>query len=251
MVSSRQLSVAGLLLALTLSGCSGKAESRQAASPPATAPATTAAATQTPTPTPKATADPKQDKKILATALVTADDLGKPWVKPKTVNSNSTKKGELCPGKPRETKYLEAVALERADYTEGTKEGAAIATFSVWTLQPGKEAGLTESVRQAEKACKSYSEGTSGLFTTVTSGFGPKSMAGADEVVGRIERIYYDKKHTQLAFVRHIFYARSGRVVNGIGHAFLMPKSDPLGEDFSKAEAMLKKQLAKSTKAFS
>lgn len=262
MFSPRRVSVAVIILALILAGCSGSKVSPRTASPPASVPPTTAAAAPTwaqthssaPTPssipTSKPTVDPQQDKKILADALITADELGEPWIKPKSVNSNSTKKGELCPGKPRETKFREAVAVDRVNFTEGTRPGVAIASFSVWTLQPGDEEGLTESVSKAAKACKTYSEGSSGLFTVGVSDFGPKSMAGADEVTGRIDRVYYDKKHTQLAFVRHALYARSGRVVSFVEHAFVMPELDPTGKNYSKAEAMLKKQLAKSKEAF-
>src|SRR3954453_23815647 len=51
------------------------------------------------TPAPSLTARTKaEDAADVKKALVTAADLGTPWVKPKTVSRAGGKKGEICPG---------------------------------------------------------------------------------------------------------------------------------------------------------
>ncbi|HEV2890034.1 MAG TPA: hypothetical protein VGX28_06625, partial [Frankiaceae bacterium] len=82
------------------------------------------------------------------------------------------------------------------------------------------------------------------LYVT-TEDVTPPAVAGADSAVARIERIYADSSKKRLYYVRQTVKVGVGRSVVALEHAFIQPRSDPTGADFTKTVALLSKQVAK------
>ncbi|HEV2891000.1 MAG TPA: hypothetical protein VGX28_11565, partial [Frankiaceae bacterium] len=120
----RRLVLASLLALTTACGGGG-------GEPVASPAPSTASPTPTPTLPPVAT-----DQASVKALVVGAKDLGSPWVVPPKVNRTQTKKGELCPGKKNEQSRVAPRATANVQMTEGTKEGAAIASFDVLAFDP-------------------------------------------------------------------------------------------------------------------
>lgn len=200
-----------------------------------------------PTPSPTPTLPPvATDTASVKAALAHAADLGKPWVEPKTVNRTKTKKGEFCPGHLGDAARVKARANAETSMTEGAKQGAAIASFSVSAYDPAKLSAWRAAFAAVVKDCASYhaAEGTYVTAQLVTS---PLAVAGADEVLVRIERVWADAAHKTLYYVRQNVKCVVGdRYVVSIEHAFIQPKSDPTGADFAKTVRLLEKQVAKA-----
>jgi hypothetical protein len=228
--------LAGVLL-VTACGSSG---------PPKAIQSPTSSVSPTPTPTlpPVAT-----DKTTAKAALVTAADLGKPWVVPKTVNKQKGAKGESCPGVKEEVAVVHPRAGAKVSMTEGTKTGAAIAAFKVYAFDPAQATAWRAAVDDVTRKCKAY-QAKDNTYVTTEVMPSPPAVDGADEVVGRIERIYADAKHKTLYYVRHTVQARFGRIVVYTQHAFVQPKSDPTGKDVSGVAALVAKQAAKARSTF-
>jgi hypothetical protein len=228
-----------LLLAAALTACSSGSPS-SAPTPSPSSP------TPSPTPTlPTAAAD-----KVLAkAALITAAELGKPWIEPKSVNRVKTKAGNLCPGKPGSEKLEKPRAVVTKQMTEGSKTGAAIGSFGVRTFAYGQEAAWRAAVAKAENACLSW-KAVEGNYVTLQRIASPPAVAGADEVLAHVERIWADAAHKTLQYVRHWIEARVGRIVCVLEYAFLVPKTDPTGKDLTKTVGLLEKQVAKAAAKF-
>jgi hypothetical protein len=226
-----------------LTGCGGPTTE----SSPATSPS--AVASTTPTASPSPTAPSKaEDAAALKQAIVTAADLGKPWVEPKKVPS-AGKAAEACPGKPTATEQVTTVASLRRDLTEGKGQGVNIGTFRLGTLPSEDGADLKAAFAKDNKICKTFTDANK--FSVVFSEEGPTSAPNADEILmSRAERIYYDKAHKKLAYARHTIAARTGRVVTYVSYAFLTTKADPTAKDFARATKLLDTQLTKVTKTF-
>jgi len=186
----------------------------------------------------------------LKKALVTARDLGAPWIQPKSVATSGGKKGEVCPGHSSAAAKVPPRAAVQANFTEGKGAGKNIATFELST-RTGEESGALEAAYASDqRACARYKDG-SGLYV-VRSFEGPSSITGADEVVGRwTERIYYDKSYKNLAYARHYLIVRTGPIVTYLSYAFLAVKNDPEAKDFTRAANLLAIQLRKNAKVFS
>ena len=229
-----------VLLAVTLAACGGGGSGTPAAS--------TTPTTSTPSPTPTLPAK-AEDAKSVKAALVTAKDLGSPWVQPKSVNQTNLAKGELCPGKPSEVARAKPRAIAKVQLTEGSKAGATIASFGVRTVEPGGLDAWRAAVDAANTACASW-KAKEGNYVVLTPLASPVDVEGADEVLGHAEHVYADAKHTQLQYVRHILLARTGRAVSTIELAFLTSKADPKGLDYTPAATLLAKQVAKTTATF-
>jgi hypothetical protein len=133
--------------------------------------------------------------------------------------------------------------------TQGTKAGATIGSFNVRTLPPGGLEKWKAALEAANKACASW-KALEGNYVVLTPLKTPVSVEGADEVLGHAEHVYADAKHTQLQYARHILYARTGRVVSMVELAFLTPKTDPKGLDYTPTAKVLAKQVAKAKKTF-
>ena len=64
------------------------------------------------------------------------------------------------------------------------------------------------------------------------------AISKADETWRYTERVYYDAKHTKLAYARHYVITRHGRELSSIQRAFITDKADPNAEDFSTTDKM-------------
>ncbi len=92
-------------------------------------------------PTPAAPTKAEDEAKLKKT-MVTAKDLGSPWVQPKSVSSVKGKKGEICPGHVSVVREVPTVAEVSAGLTEGKGEGKNIATFTLTTLPQENDSAL-------------------------------------------------------------------------------------------------------------
>jgi hypothetical protein len=175
---------------------------------------------------------------------MSVDVLGKPWIRPKKVNSSGGKTGEDCPGQPSIDKLAPPVVSVGAAFTEGKQRGASIASFTVSTLPSDGPARYRSAWLRTLKSCASFKD-ASGLYV-VTRAEGPDTVAGTTEVLSRVERVYYDAPHKHLAYARHILVARTGRFQNRVEYDFLTTRADPNAKDFAPAQKLLARQLAKT-----
>lgn len=229
-----RLALALVLAAATACGGSGSQSGTQPA------PATT---TATPSPTP--TLPPvAADEAAVKAAIVTSADLGAPWVTPEKVNQTAVAKGELCPGKPNEQKRVAPRASAAVKMTEGTKEGAAIASYNVYAYDPALLDDYRTAFEKATEDCAAYLS-LEKLWTTTETVEAP-SVPGTDWAVARLERVYADESKKTLYYVRQTVKAGVGRSVVALEHAFVQPKSDPTGADFTETVALLGKQVEKA-----
>jgi hypothetical protein len=236
-----------LLLSLTVAACSpgstapttGSSEAPAGSVGPATA-------TPSAVPSPPTKA---QDEAALKRTIVTAADLGKPWVQPANVATVKHKDNEPCPGHVSATAKLPARPHVTRGLTEGKGVGVNIGSFSMATVPEPDVSALAKAYAADTATCASYRD-ASKLFVTRTRD-GPTSASHADEIVASwAERIYYDKSHRKLAYARHVLLARTGRVVVQVEYAFLTQKSDRGAKDFTRATRLLEKQLAKVSTVF-
>lgn len=239
----RKSLLVGLLVVLgTLLGACG------AATPDAPAAAPPPSPTTSTSPVTRATASPPVPAPTAAElkkALITARDLGEPWVQPKSVATSKGKKGELCPGHVSATTKVPARPAVSANFTEGKGDGRNIASFELSTANDAQSIALRSAYAKDQKACARYVDGSG--FHVVRSVEGPVSVTGADEVLGTwAERIYYDKAHKELAYARHYLVLRTGDVVTYVSYAFLTEKGDPTAKDFSSTTKLAGRQLTKN-----
>lgn len=181
-------------------------------------------------------------------ALVTPAVLGKPWLEPKKVNTTKGKADEACPGTPALTKVAPLRVNVVAAFTRGKAPGASIARFSVGTVVPGGGDTFRKGWQRTYQGCATFKD-SAGLYV-VTSLEGPTSIVGADDVLSRAERLYYDPQHKKLAYARHVVAAVTGRSISSVEYSFLTSKSDPQAKDFTVAQQLLAQQLTRTTAAF-
>lgn len=203
---------------------------------------------QTPSPTP--TLPPvAEDKANAKKALVTAADLGKPWVTPKKVNTAKQEtKGDLCPGQPNARTQHKARATADLDHTKGSQAGADIASYTVRVYEPGERQAWLDALKKAQDGCQKWTS-LEKLYVELEVVTAP-AIPGADEVVVHIERIYADKTKKTLYYVRHYYEAWTERIVSAFELAYIQPKSDPTGKDLTVSAELFAKQVAKTTKTF-
>lgn len=213
-------------------------------SSPSSAPSPSPSVSPTPTLPPVAA-----DEANAKAALLTAAELGKPWVQPKSVNEQKNAKGEFCPGVKDDDEVVKPRAKADVDMTEGTQRGAPIGSFAVFTYDPAQIDAWRAAYAGVTEKCKTYVAADKTHVTTepLTS---PPAVDGADEVVGRIERIYADAAHKTLYYVRPALEARFGRVVVYVQYSYIQPKTDPTGKDLTTIGALLAKQAAKVRTTF-
>ena len=239
--------IGGLLLALcaVLAGCGAGSTTGPvgASSEPSTL-------TQSPASPLSPSAQPKTlDAADLKKGLVTARDLGAPWIQPKAVNTSGSK-GELCPGHRSATTKLRSTAAAEANFTEGKGTGKNIATFRLSTLPGPDSSALKAAYAVDQQVCGKYRDAAG--FYVVRSTEGPTSVTNADELVTSwSERIYYDKSQKKLAYARHYLITRTGQLVTYFSYAFLTTEKDPSAKDFTRASDLLAVQLKKNAKVFS
>ncbi len=200
--------------------------------------------TPSPTPTPRTKAEDAADVKA---ALVTAKDLGDPWVKPKSVSRVGGKKGELCPGHVSALKKVRFTADASTDLTRGKGPGTNIVSYSLQTLPDEDVTAVAQGIEADQKACGRYQDANG--FNVERTVEGPASVSGGELVAGWVERIYYVKPR-KLAYARHYLVAHQGRVVTTASYAFLTDKKDPKAKDFSEMSRLLEEQLTKNDGVF-
>jgi hypothetical protein len=234
-----------LVLCGALAGCGADS---------ATGPAASSAPASTTSQSPASPSSPSAERKVpdaaeLKKGLVTARDLGAPWIQPKSVTTSGNK-GEVCPGHKTTTTKVLSGAGAQANFTEGKGAGKNIATFRLATLPEPDSADLKAAYAQDQQVCASYKDAAG--FYVVRSEDGPRSVSDADELVASwSERIYYDKSHKKLAYARHYLVARTGQLVTYVSYAFLAAKADPGAKDFTPTSELLGVQLKKNAKVFS
>ena len=232
-------------VALLLLGAAGACNST-ATTPTGVTTAPTGDPSGTPTPSPTARTK-AEDAADLKRALVTADDLGKRWVKPKSVSRVVGKKGEMCPGHASAMWKVKFTANASTDLTEDTGTGTRIASYRLQTAPDEDVSGLVTAIKTDQKACARYRDASG--FSVVRSVGGPTTVAGAEVVAGWAERVYYVKPR-KLAYARHYLVVRQGRVVSMVSYAFLASKKDPDAKDFGEASRLLQVQLDKNAGVF-
>jgi hypothetical protein len=235
----KALGIAALSLALVLPACGSDAKTPEAQP-------TTQSPTPSPTPTLPTVA---QDKATAKKAVVTAADLGKPWVTPKAVNQAKQKeKGDLCPGQPNARTVHKPRASASLNHTEGSKAGAAIGSYAVRTYGFGDKQKWLDALDETHRGCTKWTS-LEKLYVELEVVAAP-AIPGADEVVLHIERIYADKTRKTLHYVRHYYEAWTERVVSSFEYAYIQPKSDPTGKDLTTSSELFAKQVAKTRETF-
>ena len=201
-----------------------------------------------PSPTASRTPDRREDRAALQQALVTAGDLGRPWVVVKGgPPSGAVEAG--CPGKPSAVRKLTPVAEVRRDLTEGPGELVNGASFGLATLRDTNGSAVRAAWRADTKACREHTDASD--FFVVYREEGPSSAKNADEILfSRAERIYFDRGDPEPAYARHTIVACTGRVVTSVSYTFLVSDSDVDTGDFTKARKLLERQLAKVATRF-
>jgi hypothetical protein len=235
-----------LVLSAALAGCGGSspADPVGASSAPSTTLSQSATTSSSPSAPPKTLTAAELKK-----GLVTAHDLGAPWIQPKSVNTAGSK-GEICPGHTSATTKVLSKTAAQANFTEGKGTGKNIATFTLATLPGPDGSALKTAYATDQKVCAAYQD-AAGLYV-VRSLDGPSSVTNADELVASwSERIYFDKSHKRLGYARHYLVTRTGPLVTYFSYAFLTTKKDPNAKDFTRASGLLAVQLRKNAKVFS
>jgi hypothetical protein len=241
-----------------LAACGGSPP--ESPSQPAATSATSATVLPSATPTPRRTPTPvvsptvsqapdrRQDRSRLQQALVTAEDLGRPWV----VVEGGPPAGAVepgCPGKPSAVRRLAAVADVRRDMTRGRGELVNGASFGLATLRDTDGSAVRAAWRADTRACREHTDASD--FFVVYRLEGPSSARNADEILfSRAERIYFDRGDTEPAYARHTLVARTGRVVTTVSYTFLVTDSGGDTANFTQARKLLELQLAKVATGF-
>jgi hypothetical protein len=257
-MSRAQLAGTAAVVTVLIAACSGSpaGDPSQSAAPSPTATTAQPSATiapghsPTPTPTPDASRPPDQrdDRAALQRALVTADDLGRPWV----VVKGGPPAGAVqagCPGKPSAVRRLDPVAEVHRDLTEGPGELVNGASFGLATL-PDTDGSAVRAAWQADtRACREHTDASD--FFVVYRQEGPSSARNADEMLfSRVERIYFDRGDAEPAYARHTVVARTGRVVTSVSYTFLVSESSAETGNFAPTRKLLERQLAKVATRF-
>jgi hypothetical protein len=253
-MSRAQLAGTAAIVTVLIAACSGSpaGDPSQSAAPSPTAttarPSATTAPGRGPTPTSSRTSDRRDDRAGLQQALVTADDLGRPWV----VVKGGPPAGAVqagCPGKPSAVRRLDPVAEVRRDLTEGPGELVNGASFGLATLRYPDGSAVRAAWRADTRACREHTDASD--FFVVYRQEGPSSARNADEMLfSRVERIYFDRGDAEPAYARHTVVARTGRVVTSISYTFLVSESSAETGNFAPTRKLLERQLAKVATRF-
>ena len=256
-MSPARLAVTTVTALVLLVGCTASpAGEPPEVSPVASSPSLPTAAPTTPTtsasPSPSPSSEPTPtlpsrdaDSATARRALVTAADLGKPWVQSDTPPDSD----EACPGSRSAVGRLAFRAAARRDLTRGAGELVNGATFQLATL-PGPDAAKVRAAWESDtRACRQHTDADD--YYVVYRAAETGTVRGADEVLlRRVERVYFDRGDDEPAYARHTLAARTGRVVVTVTYSFLTSESDPDAGDFSEATELLQTQLTKAAKAF-
>lgn len=253
--------------ALLLGGCTAPTAptaDEPAASSPATAssaspaPSPTAASSTsvpaaTPSPSPTASTAPspsattpvrrEPDPATVRKALVTAADLGRPWVEIDSPPDTD----EACPGERSAVGRLAFRAAARRDLTRGAGELVNGASFRLAGLAGLDAADVRAAWATDTRACHQHTDADD--YSVEYRAVEPAEVRGADEVLHRrVERVYFDRGDDEPAYARHTLVVRTGRVVATVTYSFLTSEADPEAKDFGPATKLLQTQLGKVEK---
>ena len=175
--------------------------------------------------------------------MVTAADLGKPWVVAENAPTTGGKSDEECPGQPSTVNKVTSVASLNRNLTEGKGIGVNIGRFRLGTL-PTEDASEVKAAYAREHQSLPDLQGRQRALRRVQrSRARPRPTVPTRCCSAGPNALYYDKAHKKLAYARHTVVARTGRVVSYVSYAFLTTKKDPGAEDFSRASRLLEIQL--------
>lgn len=259
-MTPRRLAVTTMTALVLVVGCTAARDGNQPEEGPSASSTARPTSVSTAAPSPTASASPsapneptpsptlpevKADRAAVRQALVTAADLGKPWVEA----DGPAETDEACPGTRSAVARLAWRAEDRRGLTRGAGELVNGAIFGLATL-PGADASkVRDAWRTDTGACREHTDPDD--YYVVYRELEPTPVRGADEVVfRRIERVYFDRGDEEPAYARHTLVARSGRVVTTLTYSFLTSESDPEATDFSAATELLQTQLGKAASAF-
>jgi hypothetical protein len=205
----------------------------------------------TPAPSAPSTTD---DYAKLKHTLITASDLGKPWVqkaKPVDASPSASYTGtdirELCPGHVGAMGKVKIVAGAYQTFSEG-KDGAVAGVYT-FTLADADSAALKAGYQESIAACHEYKTPDQNIYIVLTDE-GPHSLKGADEVVGSYtERVYLDKAHKKLVAGSNLVTARTGRGYTNVSYNF--SGAGKGAKDLATITRLMEKQLAETGQTFS
>jgi hypothetical protein len=197
-------------------------------------------------PSPSATLPSRTaDQAAVRQALITAGDLGQPWVQA----DSPADPEQACPGTRSAVARLAFRATARRDLTLGAGELVNGASVRLATLPDSGAAKVKAAWQTDTEACREHTDATD--YYVVLREANPTSVRGADEILHRrVERVYFDRGDDEPAYARHTLVARRGRVVATVTYSFLTSEADPEATDFSDATELLQTQLAKVAKTF-
>ena len=244
--------VAALVL---LAGCTASpAENPPSASPtagsattsPSAPSATPSSPSTSPEPSPTATLPTREaDATAVRKGLVAAADLGRPWVQ----SEDPADRDEACPGTRSAVGRLTFRATARRNLTRGADELVNGASFQLATLPDLDATRVRAAWATDTRACRQYTDQDD--YYVVGRVAGPTDVRGADEILlGRIERVYFDRGDDEPAYARQTLVARRDRVVATVTYSFLTTEADSEATNFSETTELLQTQLAKVAKAF-
>jgi hypothetical protein len=237
---------------LLLAGCTAapaeNPPSASSATPSPSAPVATPSSSPStaPEPSPTATLPTREaDATAVRKSLVAAADLGRPWVQ----SEDPPDRDEACPGTRSAVGRLTFRSTARRNLTRGADELVNGATFQLATLPDVNATKVRAAWATDTHACRQYTDQDD--YYVVYRLAGPTDVPGADEILlGRIERVYFDRGDDEPAYARQTLVARRGRVVATVTYSFLTTEADPEATDFSETTELLQTQLAKAAKAF-
>jgi hypothetical protein len=248
---------AAVTILAVVPACGGPESDRPPPSEPPTSAAVVPPGSVTPSPATPAASDPtsasavpqpspdrRRDQAAVRKALVSAADLGRPWV----AGDQEGDATEACPGRRSAIEELSFLGSGRRDLIEGRGELVNAATFDLRTLPDSDGSAVRDAWVADTKACREHADAFD--YYVVLEESGPSVAKGADEIVfSRVERVYFDDSQDQLAYARQVVVARTGRVITTVRYTFLT-ENDSAADNFHGTQRLLAVQLAKVTKGF-
>lgn len=244
--------VLSLLALTTTAACSDTAASTtpatQSTQPVASAPAASSAPVgipaPAPTPTPSARPTPLAPIKDaqLKRLLLTAKDLGKPWRAANGAKGALPTNAYTC---SRSFGKIKATSRRYQGYYQGKTGGAAIELAAVASAD--SRAARSAFAADLKKCHKfSYKYGTQKYYTTDTAD-GPRTVVGADEVIGSRVRRYFVVVQGQphITSVARVLVVRKGRLLIDVGYSDYREVSSGVTKGFAPVEKLATEQLAK------
>jgi len=148
------------------------------------------------------------------------------------------------------TAQAQPVATSTQTFKKRAGDGEPGAFFYLFTLTEESRALLKGAFDEDIKACAAYEDPQGNSFLTNTEE-GPDAVVGADEVVASYAlRVFTDKAHKNLVYVRHVVVTRTGHGYSSVSYSTPVTKDDPTGKDFTAVTELVEKQLSKTGAIF-